>query len=75
MVGRIPAVVDTRPDQHANRIAVPEAQFGSRRTNDARASRLQHLDLRALPQTEFLQAMDLLRITHQLADLRSLSGS
>jgi hypothetical protein len=75
MVGRIPAGVDTRPHQHANRVALPEAQFRSRRPNDARAARLHHLDPRALPQTEFLQAMNLLRIAHQLADLRGLSGS
>jgi hypothetical protein len=75
MVGRIPAVVDPRPHQHANRIALPEAQFGSRRTNDAGASWLHHFDPRALPQTELLQAMNLLRISHQLADLRGLSGA
>jgi hypothetical protein len=75
MVGRIPAGVDPRPHQHANRIALAEAQFGSRRTNDAGASRLHHFDPRALPQAEFLQAMNLLRITHQLADLRGLPRS
>jgi hypothetical protein len=75
MVGRIPAGVDPRPDQHANRIALAEAQFGSRRTNDAGASRLDHLDHRALTQTKFLQAMNLLRIADQLADLRGLSRS
>jgi hypothetical protein len=75
MVGRIPAGVDPRPHQHANRIALAEAQFGSRCTNDAGASRLDHLDRRALTQTKFLQAMNLLRITDQLADLRGLSRS
>jgi thioredoxin-like negative regulator of GroEL len=67
--------IAARPHQYPQRFALAKTQLAAGRANDAGTARLDHLDPRALPQSEFLQAMNLLRITHNLTDFTSLSSS